>query len=36
MSAKLDKLFQDKLTGHTMTPSPGAWAKVEAGLTKKK
>lgn len=34
--SKLDELFQEKLTHHTVTPSPEAWRKIEAGLAKSK
>ena len=34
MGNQLDKLFKDKLAGHTLPPSPQAWSKVEAGLSK--
>ena len=33
--SKLDELFKDKLTEHSITPSNGSWEKVEAGLSKK-
>lgn len=29
----VDQLFSEKLGGHSTTPSAGAWAKVEAGLS---
>ncbi len=32
---KLDELFQEKLTNHSVVPSPEAWQKIEAGLSKK-
>ena len=32
---KLDAIFKDKLSNHTMMPSAAAWDKLEAGLTKK-
>ena len=32
---KLDELFKEKLSDYTVTPSAGAWLKVEAGLSKK-
>ncbi|MEJ0057568.1 MAG: hypothetical protein WDN75_19145 [Bacteroidota bacterium] len=32
---KLDELFKEKLASHSITPSTGAWDKVEAGLSKK-
>lgn len=35
MSNKVDKLFKDKLEGHSLQPSAQAWDKVEAHLGKK-
>jgi hypothetical protein len=35
MSNKVDKLFKDKLEGHSLQPSAQAWEKVEAHLVKK-
>lgn len=35
MSTKVDKLFKDKLEGHSLQPSAQAWEKVEAHLAKK-
>lgn len=35
MSNRMDQLFKKKLGDHTLTPSADAWAKVEAGLSKK-
>ncbi|CAN5503638.1 hypothetical protein BH10BAC4_BH10BAC4_26200 [soil metagenome] len=32
---KLDELFNEKLKTHSITPSAGAWEKIEAGLSKK-
>lgn len=32
---RVDKFFKNKLEDHTMAPSENAWAKVEAGLSKK-
>ncbi len=33
--SSLDDLFKEKLENHSITPSPAAWNKVEAGLTNK-
>lgn len=35
MSNRMDQLFKKKLSDHTLTPSPEAWSKIEAGLSKK-
>lgn len=35
MNNKVDKLFKEKLGDHTLSPSPQAWEKVEAQLSKK-
>ncbi len=35
-SNRLDKLFEQKLAGHSSTPSPDAWGDLEAMLDKKK
>ena len=35
MDSKVDKLFKEKLDGDVLTPSPDAWKKVEAHLSKK-
>lgn len=35
MNNKVDKLFKDKLSAHTLAPSAQAWGKVEAQLSKK-
>ncbi|NOT77218.1 MAG: hypothetical protein HOP08_20025 [Cyclobacteriaceae bacterium] len=32
---KLDEFFKEKLIDHSVTPSAGAWDKVEAGISKK-
>ena len=35
MSNRMDQLFKKKLSDHTLTPSPEAWSKIEAELSKK-
>jgi hypothetical protein len=35
MNDRLDKFFKARLTDYTMAPTPGAWSKVEANLSKK-
>ncbi len=35
MSNKIDKLFSRKLADHSMSPSAGAWSRIESGLSKK-
>jgi hypothetical protein len=35
MSNRIDQLFKTKLAHHRVPPSPEAWSKIEAGLTKK-
>lgn len=35
MNDRIDKFFNERIADHTMTPMPGAWAKVEANLSKK-
>ncbi len=35
MSNKVDKLFKDKLSEHSLPPSAQAWGKIEANLAKK-
>jgi len=32
---KLDRIFNEKLSGHTTTPSTASWSRIEAGLSKK-
>ncbi len=35
MSDRIDEFFKTKLTDHAMAPTPRAWSKVEANLSKK-